>query len=86
MLAVTGREGEVVRRAGLIATNSIRGGVNRRVLARVAQSGQIFMAWDDRPWVLDGAAVRVSMVGFDGGAEHERMLNGVPATTIHAKR
>lgn len=54
------------KRAGLLATNSIRGGVNRRVLERIKASGDIFMAWSDREWVLDGAAVRVSMVGFKG--------------------
>jgi very-short-patch-repair endonuclease len=52
------------KRAGLLATNSIRGGANRRVLERIKESGDIFMAWSDREWVLDGAAVRVSMVGF----------------------
>ena len=30
-----------------------------------------FMAWSDRPWILDGAAVRVSMMGFDDGAGTE---------------
>jgi len=73
-----------VRRVGLLATNSIRGGANRRVLERIKQSGDIFMAWSDRPWVLDGAAVRVSMVGFDDGAEGERVLNGLPVPTINA--
>ena len=72
-----------VRRAGLLATNSIRGGANRRVLDRIKQSGDVFMAWSDRPWVLDGAAVRVSMVGFDSGAESARVLNGVPVPTIN---
>jgi len=72
-----------VRRAGLLATNSIRGGANRRVLDRIKQSGDVFMAWSDRPWVLDGAAVRVSMVGFDSGAETAHVLNGVPVPTIN---
>jgi hypothetical protein len=71
------------RRIGLLATNSIRGGVNRRVLERIAWDGQIFMAWGDRPWVLNGAAVRVSMVGFDGGAEQERALDGLPVVAIY---
>lgn len=53
-----------LQRAGLLATNSIRGGANRKVLERIKRSGDIFMAWSDRPWVLEGAAVRVSMVGF----------------------
>ncbi len=52
---------------GLLATNSIRDGANRRVLERIKQTGDIFMAWSDRDWILDGAAVRVSMVGFDDG-------------------
>ena len=42
------------------------------------------MAWSDRPWVLDGAAVRVSMVGFDNGAEVEKYLNGVATAVINA--
>ena len=72
-----------VGRAGLLATNSIRGGSNRRVLERIKQSGDIFMAWSDRPWVLDGAAVRVSMVGFDNGSEQHRALDGVPVISIN---
>ena len=72
------------KRAGLLATNSIRGGANRRVLIRIKGSGDIFMAWADRPWVLDGAAVRVSMVGFDGGGEQAHVLDGVPVPAINA--
>jgi type II restriction/modification system DNA methylase subunit YeeA len=73
-----------VRRAGLLATNSIRGGANRRALQRIKESGDIFFAEGDRPWVLNGAAVRVSMVGFDDGSEGARLLDGVPAATINA--
>jgi len=72
------------QRAGLLATNSIRGGANRRVLDRIKVSGDIFMAWGDRPWVLDGAAVRVSMIGFDGGQERERILDGRDVAAINA--
>ena len=71
------------QRAGLLATNSIRGGANREVLKRIKDSGDIFMAWADRPWVLDGAAVRVSMVGFDDGQEANRFLDGVSITAIN---
>jgi type II restriction/modification system DNA methylase subunit YeeA len=73
-----------IKRAGLLATNSIRFGANRFVLDRIKERGAIFMAWPDRPWILDGAAVRVSMVGFDDGAETERTLNGHPVETINA--
>ena len=72
------------QRAGLLATNSIRGGANRRVLERIKASGDIFMAWSDEPWVLDGAAVRVSIVGFDDGEIDDRILDGCDVQTINA--
>ncbi|MDP9364059.1 MAG: class I SAM-dependent DNA methyltransferase [Chloroflexota bacterium] len=72
------------RRAGLLATNSIRGGANRRVLERIKRSGDIFMAWDDEEWIVDGAAVRTSIVGFDDGTERSRTLDGVPVRKINA--
>ena len=50
--------------AGLVSTNSIRGGANRRVLERLMQDATIFEAWSDEPWIVDGAAVRVSLVCF----------------------
>jgi len=72
------------KRAGLLATNSIRGGVNRVVLDRIKQTGDIFMAWGDRPWVLAGAAVRISVVGFDDGTQKEYILDGAPVHHINA--
>lgn len=73
-----------VQRAGLLSTNSIRSGSNRVVLERIKQSGDIFFAWSDRAWVLDGADVRVSMIGFDAGTETERVLDGLPTEMINA--
>jgi type II restriction/modification system DNA methylase subunit YeeA len=49
-------------RAGLVATNSIRGGANRLVLERLQKDAPIFEAWSDEPWIVEGAAVRVSLV------------------------
>ena len=72
------------KRVGLLATNSIRGGANRRVLERIKQTGDIFMAWSDRPWILEGAAVRVSMVGFDDGSEQVRQADGKVVSGINA--
>ena len=72
------------KRVGLLATNSIRAGANRRVLQRIGESGGIFFAEADRPWVLDGAAVRVSMVGFDDGSETQKVLDGAPVEQIYA--
>lgn len=71
-----------VRRVGLLATNSIRQAANRRVLEALQSTGGIFWAWGDRSWVLDGAAVRVSMVGFDDGTETTITLDGVSVARI----
>jgi type II restriction/modification system DNA methylase subunit YeeA len=57
-------EAGTLQRAGLVATNSIRGGANRVVLDRIVKTARIFDAWSDEPWVNLGAAVRVSLVGF----------------------
>ena len=51
---------------------SIRGGANRKVLERIKETGDIFWAQSDRDWILDGAAVHVSMIGFDNGAETDK--------------
>jgi type II restriction/modification system DNA methylase subunit YeeA len=76
-------EAGITRRAGLLATNSIRGGANRKVLERIKETGDIFWAISDRDWILDGAAVNVSMVGFDNGSEHPRTLDGQPVENIN---
>lgn len=77
--------------AGLVSTNSIRGGANRKVLERIADSGRIFEAWSDEEWVNDGAAVRVSLVCFGASSVRPEpvegrtaALDGVPVETIHA--
>jgi type II restriction/modification system DNA methylase subunit YeeA len=70
------------QRAGLVATNSIRGGSNQQVLARICGTTRIFNAWDDEEWINEGAAVRVSLVCF-GNAEAS-ILDGQPVEAIHA--
>ncbi|PWS36885.1 class I SAM-dependent DNA methyltransferase [Falsiroseomonas bella] len=78
-------ENGATTRAGLVATNSIRGGANRRVLDRITEQGVIFDAWSDEPWTLDGAAVRVSIVCFgDGNSAGSPSLDGYTVTTIFA--
>lgn len=72
------------RRAGLVATNSIRGGANRRVLERIAKTGRIVEAWADEPWTLDGAAVRVSLVCFGLPDDVPTTLDGAAVASIHA--
>jgi type II restriction/modification system DNA methylase subunit YeeA len=72
------------KRAGLLATQGIRGGLNREVLKRIQETGGMFFAESDRDWILDGANVHVSMIGFDDGAEKHRILNGKPVVVINA--
>jgi type II restriction/modification system DNA methylase subunit YeeA len=67
---------ERLQRAGLVATNSIRGGASREVLKPVVEKGRIFEAWGDEEWTVDGAAVRVSLVCFDGERGGAARLDG----------
>ena len=69
--------------AGLVSTNSIRGGANRQVLAPIAAKGGIFEAWSDEPWTVDGAAVRVSVTCFSEKVE-SRSLNGSVVAQINS--
>ena len=74
-----------IARTGLVATNSIRGGRNRTVLDRIVEDSVVFDAWSDEPWVVDGAAVRVSLICF--GTQHSGLvarLNGSEASRINA--
>lgn len=75
-LSRAGIERGTAMRAGLLATQGIRGGANRRVLERIKQSGDVFFCVTTRQWVLDGANVHISMVGFDGGHETVRTADG----------
>ena len=74
------------KRVGLVATNSIRGGANRRALERATGGWRIFDAWSDEPRVIDGAAVRVSLVCFshaDDELTPERRLDGETVDEIY---
>ncbi len=76
-------EEESVNRAGLLATQGIRGGANRKVLERILETGNIFWAYSDRNWILDGATVHVSMVGFDNNADNNLLLDDHNVTRIN---
>ena len=53
--------------AGLVSTQSIRAGSNRKVLEAINRDSRIFEAWSDEPWVNEGASVRVSLIAFGWG-------------------
>src|SRR5687768_3156700 len=73
-----------LKRAGLLATQGIRGGTNRKVLERIKETGDIFWAQSDRNWILNGATVHVSMIGFDNSTEVERYLDNKNVKTINS--
>ncbi len=77
-------ESKRLKRAGLLATQGIRGGANQRVLKQMLESGQIFEAWQDEEWVVEGAAVRISIVCQDDGTESHRRVDGLLVDRIHA--
>jgi type II restriction/modification system DNA methylase subunit YeeA len=52
------------KRAGLVATSSIRGGTNRPIMDAIAHQLVIYNAWGEQPWTIEGARVEVSLVCF----------------------
>lgn len=76
---------EQAQAAGLVSTNSIRGGANRKVLDAITEEMTIFNAWADEAWVNNGAAVRVSLVGFCASSPaRNSLLNGLSVERINA--
>ncbi|MBV5308111.1 DNA methyltransferase [Chromatium okenii] len=74
---------EKANAAGLVSTNSIRGGANRQVLERIYKTTTIFNAWSDEPWINSGAAVRVSLICF-GNTKLKPVLNNAEVAAIYA--
>ena len=72
-------------RAGLLATQNIRGSFSRPVLQRIRNTGQIFLAHSDEPWVNDGAAVRIAIVCQDDGSEPHCELDDTPVARISSR-
>lgn len=78
-------EAGAANRVGLVATQSIRKGASRAVLDAIVRTGVIFDAWDDEPWTVDGAAVRVALVCFAGKDSGDPpRLDGAPVAQIAA--
>jgi type II restriction/modification system DNA methylase subunit YeeA len=74
-----------LRRAGLVATKAIAKNANLPVLVRLSADARIFNAWANEPWVVDGAAVRVSIVCFAGKDERSgsAFLDGLEVEQIN---
>ena len=84
-----GRSRAEPKRVGLLATQGIRGGANRRVIERIKSSGDLFLAWSDEPWVLDGANVHISFLGLRRrlrcGADARRTSCGLHQREPHSR-
>jgi type II restriction/modification system DNA methylase subunit YeeA len=76
-----------VKNAGFVTTNSIRGGQNQKVLDGIVKTCTIYNAWSDEPWIINSAAVRISIVCF---SKHDKfqarpcMLNDKQVTAIYS--
>ena len=70
-------------RVGLVTTNAIRTGADRRVLEMLCRTAELFEAWSDDPWVVDGASVRVSIICVSTEPLPKR-LDGAEVATITA--
>ena len=71
---VSGTEGEAAR------------GANRRALRAATNGHPIYDVWSDEPWVIDGVAVRVSLVCFACADDQHTpgiRLDGQPAGEIY---
>jgi type II restriction/modification system DNA methylase subunit YeeA len=73
-----------VKQAGLLATTGLRQVGSRRVLERISETGGIFFAVSDRDWILDGASVRISIIGFGSEEPSEAILDGQTVSQINA--
>ena len=74
------------KRAGLLATQSIRSEYSRPVLARIKESGDIFHVISDKEWRSndpDAASVHISIICFDDGTQTFRLLNGTRTSNIN---
>ncbi len=71
-------------RAGLLATQGIRGGSSRSVLQRIESRSTIFFAISDRVWELDGATVHISVVGFTLDSDEQYILDCLPVDGINS--
>ena len=74
------------RLVGLVATQAIRRGASARVVQRMLDGGlEIFDAWSNLPWTVEGADVRVSLLNFRRSDERgPRSLDGEPSGAISA--
>ena len=77
------QQGEKTR-YGLLGNTTIRFGVARAPLDRIASQATIFAAWSNRKWFSDGAAVRICIACFSSTEAALPVLDGLPVPRINA--
>lgn len=88
--AQSSAQGQKTTRIGFVATNSIRSSYSNIPLTKLAERFPIYAAWPDLPWVVEGAAVRVSIFAAGRNGTSTKTLDGVaveeisPALTTNA--
>jgi len=70
------------KRAGFVATNSIRKNTNLPVMKRISETTRVFDAWSEEKWTIEGAAVDVSLISF-GHSVQPTTLNGIVVSEIN---
>jgi type II restriction/modification system DNA methylase subunit YeeA len=63
-------------RAGLVATKAIAKNTNLPVMQAIVRDLNIFEAFSNEPWALQGAAVRVALICFEPASANIAKLNG----------
>ncbi|AUQ71016.1 Methyltransferase domain protein [Phaeobacter inhibens] len=70
------RSEEPPKRVGFVATNSIRSSASNVPFSNLAKVFTIYDAWSDLPWVVEGAAVRISLFAAARNYVGDSRLNG----------
>ena len=77
-------ESGTATRVGLVATNSIRKNTNLPVMHRIVKITEVFAAWSEEQWTINGAAVDVSLICFGQSLSDRKLLDGQPVSHINA--
>lgn len=73
---------ERLQTVGLVASNSVRSSSSNIPLTRFTGEFGLFNAWSDLPWVVEGAAVRVSIICGAKDMQIAKCLDGLHVNEI----
>ncbi|WP_299131936.1 DNA methyltransferase [uncultured Amaricoccus sp.] len=73
---------EGTTRVGFVTTNSVRSSFSNVVLVKFIACFDLYAAWSDEAWVVEGAAVRVSLICGSREPVDSRELDGMPVASI----